>query len=198
MLRSMTAMRRFAALAIVGALLGGCSAAVAAPTPREQAAAVSPLRYAVVGDAAFRSEVWAILDSPSSWTSELVIKADSGPVDFYIWLASPADANSRCGTFAWMTAVQQHNVNCSYGNMIVINSERWFNGRVEDPPIIAPIWRRIVVNHEVGHQLGFPDGEGPCSIMNSGACPGGQGPDGPDDKLRALAREWLSARTATA
>ena len=160
------------------------------------------MRYVVAGDARFVSAVRAVLESSSSWAGELVVWTDRGPIDFYIWLADPVEATSRCGVWPGVTEEWQHNVSCSFGNMVVINSDRWYGGR-EEPPMSVPVWRQFIINHEVGHQLGQPDG-GPCSVMNPRVCPGGVGERGPwpaepDDQLRALAREWLANyRTPTA
>lgn len=167
------------ALVLLGALVGGCSAASASPIPRSPTT-VTPLRYVVAGDAEFRSEVWAILDA--GWTPELVVLAESGPVDFFIWLGDPVETISRCGIPA-----------CSGGNAVVIDKDRWFNGRYNKPPDMIPaVWRRFVINHEVGHQLGIPDDVGPCSVMNPEVCTG-VWPIMPDDYVRAWARDNLAA-----
>lgn len=141
-----------------------------------------PLRYGIAGDAEFRSTVWAILDSSSSWGSDLAVLAENGPVDFFIWLGDSAETMSRCGVPA-----------CTGGNIVVIDKERWFNGRYNKPPdMIAPLWRRFVINHEVGHRLGIPDDVGPCSVMNPEVCPG-EWPVTPDDYVRAWARDNLAS-----
>lgn len=160
--------------------------------PTLTAASVKPLRYSVAGDAEFVDQVHAILEAPSSWTSELVVPDGGGPVDFYIWLAEPAEALSRCGPVAGRSEYDTHHISCAGGNLVVINSDRWFNGR-DEPPIIAPMWRRLIINHEVGHMLGLPDG-GPCTVMNPKVCPG-EWPISPDDGLRQRAREWLATRS---
>ena len=166
-------------LALLAALTG-CSAPAASAAPPAETV-IQPLRYAIAGDVAFRSEVRAILDA--GWTSELVVLAESGPIDFYIWLADSTETN-RCGIPA-----------CSYGNMIAIDTDRWLNGRHNKPPdMIAPVWRRFVINHEVGHQLGIPDDAGPCSVMNPEVC-SGEWPITPDDYARAWAQDNLAART---
>jgi len=179
-------------LVAVGAL-AGCSAPAAAHlTEAPLPADYQPLRYAVAGDAEFVNVVDAILTSSSSWGPDLVVPAGGGPIDFVIWLAEPAAALSRCGAAPGDSDYQKHHVSCSGGHTVVINSDRWFNGR-DEPRIIAPVWRRLIINHEVGHQLGVAHGD-VCNVMNPAVCPG-EWPITPDDALRSMAREWMSARS---
>ncbi len=181
-----------AIVAIVGALTAA-SAVLAPAAPANEPPGFEPLRYVVAGDVEFVAEVRDILYAASSWGLELVAPADDhGSADLIIWLADPSAASSRCGRIDGFTEVQQHHVSCFIGgNTVVINSDRWYHGR-EDPHMIAPMWRRLILNHEVGHALGLPDG-GPCSVMHPMVCPG-EWPITPDDTLRAVARNWLAAR----
>jgi len=178
----MTTTRRLVALALLGALAAsGCSTIKAAATSHAQSSSTAdPLRYVIVGNAEFRSEVRAILNSPTSWTDELVTLAEEGPIDFYIWLVQASDG-PPCG-------------DCNYGNMVAISAGAWYRGRQQEPnPMTVSVLRRFIINHEVGHQLGNPDNSGPCSVMNPKVCPG-EWPIDVDDYLRTRAREWLAAR----
>lgn len=150
---------------------------------------VKELRYVVVGDAEFVREVLTILNDPRSWGYAQPTGDNRGHIDFYIWLADPAEALSRCGPAAGPSEYEKHHVSCFFGNAVVINSDRWYNGR-DVPRISAPEWRRLIVNHEVGHQLGLPHGD-VCSVMNPKVCPG-EWPVWPDARLRTMAEHALN------
>lgn len=141
------------AVAIIAAVVGLASAA----TPSSAAATTQTVTYstqelgAVKADfAGFRRVVAATLDDPRGWSLD-------GRVDFRevraggrltIALASPAaiEGVDACSAF----------YSCRAGDHVLINSDRWrhatdsYRGQA-----LLHSYRQMVINHEVGHALGF-------------------------------------------
>ncbi|MFB6345324.1 MAG: DUF3152 domain-containing protein, partial [bacterium] len=91
-----------------------------------------------------------ILFDPRSWAGSndaALQRVDTGPVDFYITLASPKTVDKRCKPLN-----TQGVYSCFNGNRVMINMWRWFAGH----PIFSSLssYRSHVINHEVGHALG--------------------------------------------
>ncbi len=96
-------------------------------------------------------EVDRTLADPRSWTagSRRSMRRVSGPADIRITLASPATVDRLC---APLRTVGRWS--CATGDRAVLNVARWLTG----VPSFAghlPDYRRYLVNHEVGHVLGF-------------------------------------------
>ncbi|MFE9421684.1 DUF3152 domain-containing protein [Kitasatospora sp. NPDC006697] len=74
----------------------------------------------------------------------------SDPVDFTVYLATPATTDRICGQYKLDTG---GTVNCGAGHQVVINYKRWtdlspfYLGHPED-------YHALAINHEVGHVLG--------------------------------------------
>ncbi|GAA1932924.1 DUF3152 domain-containing protein [Kitasatospora viridis] len=72
------------------------------------------------------------------------------PVDFTVYLATPATTDRICGQYKLDTG---GTVNCGVGHQVVINDKRWtelspyYPGRPDD-------YHALALNHEVGHVLG--------------------------------------------
>lgn len=102
----------------------------------------------------FAAAVEAILSDVRGWTAEgtLRLQRVSGPGDFAIYLASPVLSEAMCREDGLETG-QFTNCRLADGR-VVINSARWLAGV---PDYGAPLaeYRAYVVNHEVGHQLGY-------------------------------------------
>jgi hypothetical protein len=78
-------------------------------------------------------------------------RVDSGQYDFVVRLASPGTVDRLCGAYGLTT---EGKVNCSAGKQVVVNLRRWL--------LLTPYYRghpdeyhALVINHEVGHRLGF-------------------------------------------
>jgi hypothetical protein len=100
---------------------------------------------------AFAAQVEETLADPRSWTAERGMQRvdDEGAADLRVVLASPALTDRMCApldTGGYFS--------CANGATAVLNVARWlrgapsYEGHLED-------YRAYVVNHEVGHTLGF-------------------------------------------
>ncbi|MFG2002937.1 DUF3152 domain-containing protein [Spirillospora sp. NPDC048911] len=102
----------------------------------------------------FAQTVDRILADPRGWTAGRkwgFKRVDSGPYDFVVRLASPGTVDKLCAAYGLETKGQ---VNCSGGKQVVVNLRRWlllttyYRGQPDD-------YHALVINHEVGHRLGF-------------------------------------------
>ncbi|WP_411077014.1 DUF3152 domain-containing protein [Streptomyces sp. cmx-10-25] len=97
--------------------------------------------------------VSSVLGHPRGWTRDprygfrLVA---SGPVDFTVKVATPGTTDRLCYV---TTPAGRGNVNCRIGHTVVVNLKLWVRG---SPRFDGPIeeYRALVVNHEVGHEIG--------------------------------------------
>jgi hypothetical protein len=103
---------------------------------------------------AFAAEVDATLANPASWTGQgrwSLQRVAGDNADFVIRLATPATVDRVCAGAGLDT---RGYVSCRAGTHIMINLDRWmravphFNGDVA-------LYRKYVINHEVGHELGY-------------------------------------------
>ena len=105
--------------------------------------------------AAFASAVDATLGGARGWTNKGVRfqRVSSGSCDFVVELATASTSEKICARYGLET---EGAVSCRGGEEVVINLDRWVKA---DPD---PVWdghlstyRDLVVNHEVGHFLGY-------------------------------------------
>ncbi|MEO9322076.1 DUF3152 domain-containing protein [Nocardioides sp. C4-1] len=100
----------------------------------------------------FAERVNATLGDDRSWPSggyDLAQVGADDDADLRIVLASPETADSLC-----LPLDTGGRLSCRNGRDVVINAWRWFNGAdAFDGDLRA--YRQYVVNHEVGHALGF-------------------------------------------
>ncbi|MDX3537430.1 DUF3152 domain-containing protein [Streptomyces sp. MB09-01] len=104
-------------------------------------------------EAAARS-VEAILSDPRGWTRDpaygFQLVGAGQPVDFTVKIATPTTTDRLCDV---VTPELIGETNCRAGHTVVVNLKRWqegspqFNGPVEE-------YRALIVNHEVGHEIG--------------------------------------------
>jgi len=102
----------------------------------------------------FAAAVDATLTDPASWTSQgrwSLQRADGEAVDFVIRLATPATVDRVCAAAGLDT---RGYVSCRAGHFVMINLDRWLHA-VPDYRGDVARYRQYVVNHEVGHQLGY-------------------------------------------
>lgn len=118
----------------------------------EQGLAESPADVAATVDAVLGDQRRGWLRS-GTWRFQRV---SSGPYDFIVELASAATTDHICGEYGIETHGQ---VSCRGQQNVVINQVRWAHGTdgttegaVRYTP---PDYRILVINHEVGHALGF-------------------------------------------
>lgn len=147
-------------------LLTGCSkATITTPSACDlthsatKTAGIAIVQYRVVGSPDFREQVRCILDDDRSW-AHVSYNPDAPTVT--IEEADGPAAEAFCGK-PYKTELENSRVSCSGSGIIIINSNRWQLGIV---------WRVLIVNHEIGHALGWNHDYGaPCSVMHDAGCP---------------------------
>lgn len=95
----------------------------------------------------------AILADPRGWTAEPGVAfrlVGSGPVDFTVRIATPTTTDRMCEV---VTAELKGETNCRAGHEVIVNLRRWLLGspQFDGPPAD---YRALIINHEVGHELG--------------------------------------------
>ncbi|MEU9301669.1 DUF3152 domain-containing protein [Streptomyces sp. NPDC048269] len=104
-------------------------------------------------DSAARS-VEAILGDPRGWTRDpkygFRLAGPGEPVDFTVKIATPTTTDRLCEV---VTPELIGETNCRAGHTVVVNLKRWQEG---SPQFSGPVeeYRALIVNHEVGHELG--------------------------------------------
>ncbi|MFB6977484.1 DUF3152 domain-containing protein [Streptomyces scopuliridis] len=99
------------------------------------------------------AEIERILDHPRGWAAhgrgsfQLV----SANADFVIRIATPATADKLCGAQGLDTRGE---LNCETVDGVVVNLRRWVLG---SPTFEGPAsdYRHLIINHEVGHEIGL-------------------------------------------
>jgi hypothetical protein len=118
------------------------------------------------GDEGFARMVSETLANPKSWTHNaqfafLRVDNDSeGPPDFRVSLTSPLTIREGCG---YDIPLEASCFNPAYGGdqaRVFINEARWVRGATSFQGDIGS-YRQYVVNHEVGHAIGYRQHE-PC------------------------------------
>lgn len=112
-----------------------------------------------VNRAAFAAEVERTLADPRGWTrggAVAVRRVDSGPVSFKVTLASPETTDALCAPHD-----THGRLSCARGDRAILNVRRWLEGARSYGDDLAG-YRRYLVNHEVGHALGY---------ASHGSCP---------------------------
>lgn len=121
-----------------------------------------PYRVAVevglpVSVAEFTAAVDRALGDHRGWTAsgQVQFQRVSGAANFTVLLASPWTAYALCRSFVDIRIGGVPYTSCQAGSQIVINSDRYLNGspgRFTGP---LSVYRPYVINHEVGHRLGY-------------------------------------------
>jgi hypothetical protein len=139
------------------------------------------LRFRVAVEAGVPVEVWDFtkvvdetLGDSRSWIAGGDVRLQrmpwESPYDFTIYLASPDSAYEMCLESG--VDIREGGVpytSCRAGDNVVINSDRYL-GAVPDYTASLEDYRHYVINHEVGHRLGYGhvycpgDGE-PAPVM---------------------------------
>jgi hypothetical protein len=103
---------------------------------------------------AFAAAADATLADPASWAGQgrwSLQRVSTNDADFVIRLATPATVDKVCATAGLNT---RGYVSCRVGEFVMINLDRWLNAVPEYRGNVA-LYRHYVINHEVGHQLGY-------------------------------------------
>jgi hypothetical protein len=119
------------------------------------------------GDDAFARMIDQTLSNPKSWTHNpqfAFIRVDGNGVDapdFRISLTTPVTVREGCGN---EIPLEASCYNPAYGAdreaRVFINEARWVRGAVPFQGDVGS-YRQYVINHEVGHAIGYPRHE-PC------------------------------------
>ncbi|WPF66660.1 MULTISPECIES: DUF3152 domain-containing protein [unclassified Corynebacterium] len=112
------------------------------------------------GDDALASMIDATLSNPKGWTHDPAYRFEHVSVSdnptMRIQLTSVGTTHELCGTNLAMET------SCFYseGNRVVVNESRWVRGATPFQGDLGS-YRQYLINHEVGHGLGFAEHE-PC------------------------------------
>jgi Protein of unknown function (DUF3152) len=116
------------------------------------------------GDNAFAQMVEQTLANPKGWTHNpqfAFVRIDNGKPDFRISLASPVTVREGCGyEFRLETSCYNPVYGLDRQSRVFINEARWVRGAVPFEGDVGS-YRQYVVNHEVGHAIGYVRHE-PC------------------------------------
>ncbi|MFE6845651.1 DUF3152 domain-containing protein [Streptomyces sp. NPDC057686] len=104
-------------------------------------------------DAAAQS-VEAILGDPRGWTKDpaygFQLVGGGQPVDFTVKIATPKTTDRLCEV---VTPELIGETNCRAGHTVVVNLKRWLEGSPQFKGAVEE-YRALIVNHEVGHEIG--------------------------------------------
>ena len=178
---SLTALACSGALAMPAAQAAVPSAApaVLAPTVSPVTPAAAPTRTItydvrsrgdVAADAgAFERIAAATLTDQRGWSmgGSIRFAQVAGGGEFTLWLASPSQMPS-------FSAKCSPSFSCRAGRNVVINEERWRTGTATWPAVAE--YRQHVINHEVGHWLGWGTPTAPRRRTGAGDATAVQGP----------------------
>ncbi|RFD26746.1 hypothetical protein MUBE_02580 [Mycobacterium uberis] len=116
------------------------------------------------GDGAFVQMVDQTLANPKGWTHNsqvAFIRIDSGRSDFRISLVSPLTVREGCGyEFRLETSCYNPSFGPDRQARVLINEARWLRGALPFEGDVGS-YRQYVINHEVGHAIGYVRHE-PC------------------------------------
>ncbi|MGW8888796.1 DUF3152 domain-containing protein [Streptomyces sp. NPDC055749] len=108
--------------------------------------------------ALFADAVQKTLNDDRSWAHNGAMtfeRISSGKADFVITLASPGTTGVWCAKSGLDTT--QDNVSCDSASTerVMINAYRWAQGSSTFGPEKLLAYRQMLINHEVGHRLGY-------------------------------------------
>ncbi len=100
---------------------------------------------------AFAAMVMATLNDPRGWGAQgaVTFAWTDGPADVRVVLASPATVDVLCAPLR-----TEGQVSCGRNGHAALNVRRWVEATAEFTD--RHLYRQYLVNHEVGHLLGYP------------------------------------------
>ncbi len=117
------------------------------------------------GDDGFARMVSETLANPKSWTHNpqfAFTRVDGGDPDFRVSLTSPMTVREGCGYDIQLEASCYNPAYAESQPRVFINEARWVRGAVPFQGDVGS-YRQYVINHEVGHAIGYPHHE-PCAV----------------------------------
>ena len=97
--------------------------------------------------------VQSVLNDPRSWRAggkwRFKLVDSSARADLHIYITTPKTTDRLCAPL-----LTRGEVSCQNGNLVVLNAKRWVMG-AETYGKDVTNYRRYLVNHEVGHSLGY-------------------------------------------
>jgi hypothetical protein len=102
--------------------------------------------------AQFVTDVLSVLCDERSWIGSGKVRFRYDPKgSLLIGLRTPSSSERRCMQLIGLSV--NHYYSCAGSREVVLNSDRWFQGSKYWPGSV-PVYRQMLVNHEVGHTLG--------------------------------------------
>lgn len=118
------------------------------------------------------------LAAPQGWTAGGDVRfqrvPDGAGHDFTIYLATSGTTDRMCaaGGLRVMTTDPPGGVSCRLGGQVILNLHRWWQSvpHFVEREVPLSVYRQMVLNHEVGHELGYghegcPRQGGPAPVM---------------------------------
>ena len=119
------------------------------------------------------------LGAPQGWTAGGEVSfqrvPDGAGHDFTIYLATSATTDRMCGAGGLVVitpSLPEGGVSCRLGGQVILNLHRWWQSvpHYVDEQVPLEVYRQMVLNHEVGHELGYgheacPAAGGPAPVM---------------------------------
>ncbi|XMN06574.1 DUF3152 domain-containing protein [Streptomyces griseobrunneus] len=106
----------------------------------------------------FAEAVQKTLNDDRSWAHNGAMtfeRISSGKPDFVITLASPGTTGDWCAKSGLDTTIDNVSCDSASTDRVMINAYRWAQGSATFGPEKLLAYRQMLINHEVGHRLGY-------------------------------------------
>ncbi|MGW8491590.1 DUF3152 domain-containing protein [Streptomyces sp. NPDC055886] len=106
----------------------------------------------------FAEAVQKTLNDDRSWAHNGAMtfeRISSGQPDFVITLASPGTTGDWCAKSGLDTTIDNVSCDSASTDRVMINAYRWAQGAATFGPDKMLSYRQMLINHEVGHRLGY-------------------------------------------
>ncbi|MYR97080.1 MULTISPECIES: DUF3152 domain-containing protein, partial [unclassified Streptomyces] len=106
----------------------------------------------------FAEAVQKTLNDDRSWAHNGAMtfeRISSGSPDFVITLASPGTTGEWCAKSGLDTTIDNVSCDSAATDRVMINAYRWAQGSATFGPKLLLPYRQMLINHEVGHRLGY-------------------------------------------
>ncbi|MFJ9325848.1 DUF3152 domain-containing protein [Streptomyces sp. NPDC101230] len=106
----------------------------------------------------FAEAVQKTLNDDRSWAHNGAMtfeRISSGSPDFVITLASPGTTGEWCAKSGLDTTIDNVSCDSAATDRVMVNAYRWAQGSATFGPKLLLPYRQMLINHEVGHRLGY-------------------------------------------